>query len=140
MLEMDPTLTPVEILTVLQTTARSDNFTGATPNNTFGHGKIDAKAAIDEVNRIVSVDDPSLRTFVVNISPNPVRSLLTVSLPDGQPIKALNVYDVVGRKQVLTAPIGTSSAQLNVQSLASGSYFLRVRSAKGLVVKRFVKL
>lgn len=140
MLEMDPTLTPAEILSILQTTARSDNFTGDTPNNTFGHGKIDAKAALDEVNRIVGTNDTRSQAFVVKISPNPVRDLLQFSLPDGQPITDMTVYDVVGRKQVLTAPNGTSAGQLDVQSLASGSYFLRVRTAKGLVIRRFVKL
>lgn len=136
MLEMDPTLTPAEVLTVLQTTARSDNFTGATPNNSFGHGKIDAKAAIDEVNRIVSINDPRAPAFQVNISPNPVRDLLKVSLPGGQLIRELGVYDVVGRKQVVIA----SNGQVNVQSLAAGSYFLQVRTAGGVVIKRFVKL
>jgi hypothetical protein len=124
----------------LQPTARSDNFTGDTPNNTFSHGKIDAKAALEEVNRIVSTDDTRSQAFVVNISPNPVRDQLRFSLPYGQLITDMNVSDVVGRKQVLTAPNGTSAGQLNVPSLASGSYFLRVRTAKGLVVTRFVKL
>ncbi|WP_020568531.1 S8 family peptidase [Neolewinella persica] len=136
MLEVDPSLTPAEILSILQTTARSDNFTGNTPNNTFGHGKIDAKAALDEVNRIVGIDDPRAQAFLLDIYPNPVRNLLKISLPDGQPIRELGVYDVVGRKHTVSAVSGA----VNVQSLASGSYFLRVRTAGGVVVKRFVKL
>ncbi|MEM9930722.1 MAG: S8 family serine peptidase, partial [Bacteroidota bacterium] len=72
MLEMDPTLTPTEILTILQETARSDNFTGTTPNKTWGHGKLDAKAALDEVNSIVSTNNPRNNAFLVALSPNPV--------------------------------------------------------------------
>jgi hypothetical protein len=39
-LEMDPTLTPSELRAHLAATALADNFTGTTPNDAWGHGKL----------------------------------------------------------------------------------------------------
>lgn len=45
-LEANPDLSPEEIEEILQNTAKKDDFTGSEPNPTFGHGKIDAFAAV----------------------------------------------------------------------------------------------
>ena len=47
MLQQDKSLTQPQIKDCLTSTARSDAFTGAIPNNTWGHGKLDAKGAFD---------------------------------------------------------------------------------------------
>jgi minor extracellular serine protease Vpr len=49
MLQIDPTLTYEQVITLLQETARSDSYTGAVPNNNFGAGKIDIYAVIKEM-------------------------------------------------------------------------------------------
>jgi subtilisin family serine protease len=45
LLAKNPNLTPAEVRECLTTTARSDRFTGTTPNHTWGAGKLDAAAA-----------------------------------------------------------------------------------------------
>ena len=40
MLEVDPTLDALEVKRILQETARSDEFTGPTPNPNWGYGKV----------------------------------------------------------------------------------------------------
>ena len=47
LLEMDPTLDAARIKRILQQSARADAFTGAVPNPDWGHGKVDALAALD---------------------------------------------------------------------------------------------
>jgi len=49
MLQRNPTLTYEEVLQILQQTARSDSHTGSLPNNLFGAGKVDAHAAVQNV-------------------------------------------------------------------------------------------
>lgn len=49
MLEKNPRLDAVQVKTILQQTARSDAFTGVTPNPSWGYGKLDALAALDAV-------------------------------------------------------------------------------------------
>lgn len=137
MQEMDPTLTPAEILSILQTTARSDNFTGTTPNNTWGHGKLDAKAALDEVNRIVGTDEEILNTFNVRISPNPARSLIQINPEPGMTINSVAIFDITGRELIRN---NTFSGIVDINSLKTGSYILRLATDRGVVVKRVVKL
>lgn len=56
MLEVDPTLDAETIKAILQETAKSDEFTGETPNTTWGYGKVDALGAIEAVyDRLASV-------------------------------------------------------------------------------------
>lgn len=58
MLQHDPTLTPAEARAILQRSALRDEFTtrsytgepgGATPNNQWGHGKLDVHAAVEDL-------------------------------------------------------------------------------------------
>ena len=46
MLEVDPTLDAGSVKRILQETARTDEFTGRTPNPSWGHGKVDAYEAL----------------------------------------------------------------------------------------------
>jgi subtilisin family serine protease len=45
MLQRNPRLTQAEVKACLERTARSDSFTGTTPNNAWGAGKLDTEAA-----------------------------------------------------------------------------------------------
>lgn len=137
MLEMDPTLTSPEILAILQNTARSDSFTGNTPNNTWGHGKIDAKAALDEVSRIVSTEDASPISKNVSLSPNPARNMVQVLTSDDVEVKGVRVYDVAGREVMKV--VATTDA-IDISSLAAGSYVFRVTTNRGVIAKSLVKL
>ncbi len=47
MFQRDNSLTQTKIRDCLTSTARSDTFTGAVPNNTWGYGKLDSKGAFD---------------------------------------------------------------------------------------------
>jgi hypothetical protein len=46
LLGLNPTLDAIQLRTLLTSTARSDAFTGAVPNNDWGYGKVDALAAM----------------------------------------------------------------------------------------------
>ncbi|HVF89375.1 MAG TPA: S8 family serine peptidase [Blastocatellia bacterium] len=49
MLELNPQLDSANVKEILQQTARSDQFTGQTPNTTWGYGKVDAFAALERI-------------------------------------------------------------------------------------------
>jgi subtilisin family serine protease len=48
LLQLDPSLDHGQIKTMLQQNARTDGFTGVTPNNEWGHGKLDVLAGVNE--------------------------------------------------------------------------------------------
>lgn len=137
MQEMDPTLTAAEILSILQTTARSDSFTGTTPNNTWGHGKLDAKAALDEVNRLVGTREEILSNSNIRIFPNPAKELIQIIPEPGININSVTVFDITGRELIRNA---TFNGSIDINPLNSGSYVFRFVTDQGLVIKRLVKL
>ncbi|MCC7325465.1 MAG: S8 family serine peptidase [Burkholderiales bacterium] len=49
MLEKNPQLDAAQVKSILQQSARSDAFTGGTPNPSWGYGKLDALAALNRV-------------------------------------------------------------------------------------------
>ena len=56
MLEVDPTLDAASVKSILQETARTDEFTGQTPNALWGYGKVDAFEALLAVRLQVQED------------------------------------------------------------------------------------
>jgi len=54
MLQVNPKMDALQVKEILQRTARSDEFTGETPNPSWGYGKLDAHAALKAVKETVS--------------------------------------------------------------------------------------
>ena len=71
-----------------------------------------------------------------NIYPNPVNDRLYIETLTQT--LTIEVYDVYGRRQELSAISGQQSV-INVANLNSGVYFVKVVTENGEVVKRFVK-
>lgn len=86
-------------------------------------------------------DTPSLFT-IVSLSPNPASDFLRVDYSLGRESRVdVEVFDVAGRRVLskgVDAQAGARVASVNIRSLAAGMYFLRVKSAEGDAVKKFV--
>ncbi len=77
------------------------------------------------------------KTAVVKVYPNPVGDVLNVST--GAPMQRIDVFNLMGQ-MVCSASVDGSEAVLNVASLESGCYMLRIENADGNVAScRFVK-
>ncbi len=74
MLQKQLDLTPGEVKTILQETARADAFTGAVPNHAFGYGKLDVKAAVD----MVSGSPAACATIIGDADGNGIVNVLDV--------------------------------------------------------------
>ena len=79
-------------------------------------------------------DDP----VEVKLRPNPATNHVEVSLDVEGQIDIVEVYDVCG-KLLQTARGGSQTVSLSVSALASGLYFVRVKSDAGEVVRTLVK-
>lgn len=83
MLEIDPSLTSIEVKSILRSTARSDSFTGSTPNTAWGYGKLDVFAALEVVsacpaNRNLTLDHQASVTIRAE---NSIQSSALVNSP-----------------------------------------------------------
>lgn len=121
MLELDPTLTNQEVKDILSQTARQDSNTGTVPNATWGNGKMDALAAVQEVNNRLSLDDKTLNK--IKIFPNPVEDFLNID--SNYNLENLRIFSLDGR---LIKTIDNAGNSVNLSSLNSGIYFLNLRT------------
>ncbi|NEN24953.1 T9SS type A sorting domain-containing protein [Cryomorpha ignava] len=96
---------------------------------------------------IFNGDDTGIKTISnvseLSLSPNPVRDIIRLTLPQNQSLKKIKVYSLDGRLVMGVPDLQSNNQQgeLNVSQLASGSYILRAEGTGGnLYSGRFVKL
>lgn len=140
MLELNPDLSPAEILEILQNTSRSDTFTGNTPNNSWGHGKMDAKAALDAVERTVSTDENiGPGALSLKLYPNPSSGLLQITTEEGLKVIDMRLRDGTGRELPLIYENRGTPYLINLNNIPRGIYFIQINTDLGSVVKRVVR-
>ena len=72
------------------------------------------------------------------VYPNPANDILNISNKRSIEIKSIAVYDVLGR-MVLTIPNAQKATSVDVSSLKSGNYFIKIQSDKGNSSTTFIK-
>ncbi len=83
---------------------------------------------------IAGVDDFSAANF--NVYPNPVQDVLNISTSNS--VDAIAVYDVLGKLVLATTP-GTISSTIDVSSLQSGVYLVKVTIAGASKTVKVIK-
>ena len=73
----------------------------------------------------------------ISLYPNPNNGQFIVTSDQGT-VNRVQVYDVYG-KLLKTVEVNANTAELDVRELASGMYFVRISTEKGVVTKSFVK-
>ena len=73
----------------------------------------------------------------LKVYPNPNSGQFTVNRVQGT-VDRVQVYDVYG-KLLKTVEVNGNTVELDVRELASGMYFVRISTEKGVVTKSFVK-
>lgn len=79
MLEVDPGLSPDEVKEYLISNADKDQFTGSSPNNLWGHGKVNAYRVLADLENFVSNEVIEVN-LGIRIFPNPTRDILYLEL------------------------------------------------------------
>ncbi len=131
MLQLNPTLNPDSVKSIIAATAITDSYTGTIPaagNNTWGHGKINAYKALkriaqaSEVKNTLKVDaldcflypNPSQGNFTITYQ-SKAHDLLTVTVSD------MTSKVVISQKWVVAA--GHNSLDVSLPTLPNGTYF-----------------
>ncbi|MDG2311067.1 MAG: S8 family peptidase [Flavobacteriales bacterium] len=140
MLEANPELTPADIRSILETTAREDEDTGTLPamgDHVWGHGKVTASQA---VLASLSWDSSlSLSDFVIEsptVYPNPAHEQLWFSgLPSGE--STWEVFDIHG--QLCQSGQTFHLTSIDVSGLHAGLYIIQIRSSRASQAFKFLK-
>src|SRR5690554_647853 len=75
----------------------------------------------------------------LNIFPNPSEDIVTITNSEAIGIKELLVYDVKGKQVFTHSYKDEHQVQLNIEDLASGTYFLHIKTDQGTGVKKLIK-
>ncbi|MGH1363305.1 MAG: S8 family serine peptidase [Calditrichia bacterium] len=143
MLDANPNLDAEQVRTILRNTARSDAFTGTTPNAAWGYGKINAYAAVQEALNVTGIEpltDAVANRFQLKSNyPNPFNPSTTIryELLQAMPVE-LQIYDTAGRLvQILVSEaiqqVGNYEVEWNGlnergEGVSSGIYLYRLSS------------
>ncbi len=135
MLQANPNLTPTQVIEILKTTALHDSYTGpATANgsNTWGHGKVNAFAAIAKAIQYLGTENIPSQIEGINIYPNPNKGafLIKYNSVNGETIR-ISIADIAGRvvsQQQVKINAGTNQIPCNMQGCIAGMYFVTLSS------------
>ncbi len=140
MLQANPRLTPEEVIGIIKETAITDANTGtipATGNNTWGHGKINAYAAVKRAAQQNGVYTFSGEKLDCVLYPNPASGFFTIEYTGHRAEQLqLIIQDITGRVVTGTSwqvHPGMNREQVDVSSLPAGTYIARIASKSGSV-------
>ncbi len=127
LLQADPELLPMELVDLLKTTASQ----AEAPDTLLGWGIINLPAALKKLGpQAVCTYSPSRKPMIPVVFPNPTNGGIQVEFDPGLPgLVQLSLFNLLGREVLvkhysLTGKCQT--VQLDLQSLPSGIYFLKV--------------
>lgn len=97
----------------------------------------------DGVRSLTSTNELEKVIFDLQIAPNPFSKNLTVQFTlEERKDLFLEVYNTLGQVQLsqkVEANIGSNTQQINTQQLSTGTYFVTLKSAEGIVTRKVVK-
>jgi hypothetical protein len=148
LLQIDPTLTPSQVKTLLFQTAIVDAGTGIIPStgtNVWGHGKINAYGA---VRKLLQNLNTSTYTTVQKLDcvlyPNPSNDHFNLDvLSSGKELLSVRVVDLSGStvlRQDWKVEAGQNTMSLDVHSLSKGIYTVLVKGKNSdIAIKAIVQ-
>lgn len=114
-------------------------FTGMmVPNPIFGYGRINILKAVQYA-RLLSTEGPILDNNEITIWPNPAVFETTIALKDNQKnILSASIFTLSGQILPCSISIQNHIAILDVNSLSSGIYILRISTEKGIYNSKLI--
>lgn len=86
---------------------------------------------------ISSLKNPNHHYLDFKIYPNPAQSLIFIDVPNFEKEMKLDIYSMAGIK-LLDAQIQSAENKVDIESLSSGLYFVKLRSGNSTVSKPFI--
>jgi len=124
-------------------TTNSYTITGLAPETEYeiqvqadcGDGNVSDWTAAITATTTTGIENHLLNS--ISLYPNPAKEYIDVRV-DELNVTSMEVYDVYG-KLINTVSVIDNPTRINVSSLASGMYFVRVTTEQGVATKSFVK-
>ena len=107
------------------------------PNNTYGHGRIDALAAVQLALMTTPTED--LFTLPINVYPNPFTNELHFDLGEITGHTSVELFNATGQLMIKSVFEGTGAHQLNLSEVSNGIYFYHLKNGNRVMRGKVVK-
>lgn len=128
-----PTLTPDDIREIFKKTAKSDEFTGVTPNNDCGYGKIDAYNGLLEVLKnyasVNDVKDDTEDNVICNVE-NGTLHIVMLDDVDAANVMVCNLAGSVVKNESFNGAFGNEYV-MSLDDAPKGAYIVNVATSTG---------
>jgi hypothetical protein len=124
-----PTLTNSQIVHFIKESA--DRF--ATPNAQYGYGIPNFQLALNN-----ALSSMQFHSDLINVYPNPVKDVVTFSIPTIGSTKEIIIYNNLGQMVINQSSINQIQ-NISLQALESGVYFYNIAVANGTKVGKLIK-
>ena len=105
----------------------------AVPNNTYGHGRIDALAAV----KLALLEE--LFDMPISVYPNPFTNELHFDLGEITGHTSVEIFNATGQSILKSVFEGTGTHQLNIADLNNGIYFYHLKNGAQIMRGKVVK-
>lgn len=146
LLEASPTLSPSDVMTILDNTAIRDSYTGTIPgtgSNTWGWGKVNAYHAMLEVLGMTAGIYHEETNLNCMLYPNPGAGNYTIEYAGGDnETLTVQVTDATGRTlidQKWPVTAGSNHCAIDLSMYAPGIYFTQIRGKAGRTTVKILK-
>jgi minor extracellular serine protease Vpr len=145
MLEANPSFFPSHLQKILAQTSITDAFTGTLPaagNNTWGHGKINAYAALKMAVTLIGLPKYTGKKLECMVYPNPSKGNFTLdymsNTQNNLKVEILNCNGSIILSQDWKTNSGSNSNSFDLSSAPQGLYIVRVLSDEGSAVMKLI--
>ena len=87
---------------------------------------------------LLGIESPSITLANIAVYPNPANDNITIDIVSFTKGEIISVYDIQGQL-LLQQPMQQAKTNINISTLAKGVYFIKVKTANGMEVKKIVK-
>ena len=85
---------------------------------------------------VLSTDDPLANS--ISIFPNPARNHINIYSPTAK-IESIELYDLLGKRMESELEVPATSTMVELKTIETGMYFLRVNTDSGTIVKKILR-
>jgi len=90
-----------------------------------------------EVDNITGLSNLKVADAAVMLYPNPASGILNISNKTGLVLESLTVLNILGQQVYHVSQSVTSTASIDIRSLPSGNYLLRMETKSGFIIRKF---
>ncbi len=145
MLEANPHLFPSHLQKIIAQTSITDGFTGTLPaegDNTWGHGKINAYAALKMATTYLALPKYAGKKLECAVYPNPSNGFFTLDYltnnPNGLQIDVFNINGSTVLSKKWETNTGLNSNDIDLSSVSKGLYIVKVSSDEGMATLKLM--